>query len=367
MVPERGRRIGRFAPGAPRAGTRDRACGARARLDNLCMRGTLLLVLVVLVLLALAWSCAGRSKSELETALLALPKNAALRALGIERRTARIALGGEEREVELSWIHVPARTGAGGAPMVFVHGTPSTMFNWSALVAGPGAEPPLAGEFEIYLVDVIGHGQSRSSAPPYSFQRCADFVRGFLQTLDLREVTLVGQSYGGEFAWRAALDAPGRVKKLVLLDSSGYRRPADGWLPEEEKLRGWPGAQFGYLFNSRERLRPALQLHFREPIAPDQLEEMYLCCDNADNWRAMTQLCRDENGTREAEIAHIVQPTLLVWGSRDIAYPPSRDARRFAADIRGAQLLVVPDAGHYPHEERVDEVRRALRAFHREN
>ncbi|MBK7643566.1 MAG: alpha/beta hydrolase [Planctomycetes bacterium] len=317
------------------------------------------------VLLALlAGACTGLRKSQVEAGLLALPKNAALAARGIERKRASIVLEGEPHELELSWIHVPARAGAHARPLVFVHGTPSTMFNWSALLFQPGAEPALAGECEIYVLDVLGHGQSRASAPPYSFQRCADFVRGFLETLDLHDVTLVGQSYGGEFAWRAALDAPERVSRLVLIDSSGHQRPAHGWLPEEEQLRHLPGARFGYLLNSRERLRPALQLHFQEPLTHDQLEELYLCCENPDNWLAMTQLCCDENGTREAEIAHIRQPTLLLWGARDIAYPPARDGERFQREIVGSKLLVLPQAGHYPHEERVDEVRRALREFH---
>lgn len=309
-------------------------------------------------------ACAGLDKREVERRLLALQKNAALGALGLERKSARIEIEGEQRDVEFSWVHVPARPGVSAPPLVFVHGTPSTLFNWSGLVTHADATAALAGDCDVYLLEVAGHGQCRTELPRYTFQACADWVRGFLVALDLREVTLVGQSYGGEFAWRAALDAPERVAKLVLIDSSGWRRADDGWLSEEVALREWPGARWGYLFNSRERLGPALQLHFREPIGADQLEEMYTCCDNADNWRAMTELCRDENGVREQDIAKLRQPTLLVWGDRDLAYPAQTVGARFASAIAGSRLVVVPDAGHYPHEERADEVRRALREFH---
>ncbi|TAJ19073.1 MAG: alpha/beta hydrolase, partial [Planctomycetota bacterium] len=231
-------------------------------------------------------------------------------------------------------------------------------------IYGVDGEPSPVGDGEIYLLEVAGHGVARADLRAASFQDCADHVRGFLAALDLTGVTLVGHSYGGEFAWRAALDAPDRVARLVLIDSSGYQRPADAWLPEEHKLREWPGAQYGYLLNSRERLRPALQLHFDAPISADQLEEMYLCCDNAANWRAMTALCRDENGTREHELAALAQPTLLVWGERDVAYPVERVARRFERDIPDARLVVIAGAGHYPHEEHSGAVRRALREFH---
>lgn len=320
--------------------------------------------LVVLVVVAVA-SCAGMKKSEIEARLVGLPKNEGMAALGLERRTARVSLEGREREVEYVWTHAPAEAAKrrSDAPIVFVHGTPACLFNWSMLCFDGAAPSELVGAVDLYAFDVVGHGVGAKSAPPYTFQACADSVRGFLELLDLRNVTLVGQSYGGEFAWRAALDAPDRVTKLVLMDSSGYARADGEWLPEEEKLRNWPGAGFGYLLSSRDRIRPALQHHFAAPIRDDQLEEMFLVCENADNWKAMTQLCRDENGTREREIAKIAQPTLLLWGERDVAYTVEKVAKRFERDIAGAKLVLAP-AGHYPHEEAVEFVRRELLAFH---
>lgn len=320
---------------------------------------------VGLAALAAVTSCAGMKKSEIETRLVGLPKNAGMAALGLQRRTVNVKLEGREREVEYVWTHAPAAPGRklSDAPIVFVHGTPACLFNWS-LLCFDGAQPSeLVGAVDIYAFDVVGHGVGTKSAPPYTFQACADSVRGFLELHDLRNVTLVGQSYGGEFAWRAALDAPERVSKLVLMDSSGYKRADGEWLPEEEKLRNWPGAGFGYLLSSRDRIRPALQLHFASPIRDDQLEEMFLMCENADNWKAMTQLCRDENGTREGEIKSIRQPTLLLWGEKDIAYTVEKVAKRFQRDIPQSRLVLAP-AGHYPHEEAVPFVRRELLNFH---
>lgn len=307
-------------------------------------------------------------KSEIEARLLALEKNDGLRRAGLQRRRATVELDGVSRDVEYVWAHLPASSNAPAKapPIVLVHGTPASLFNWS-LLCFDGAQPSsLLGACDVYAFDVVGHGVADAKAPRYGFQTCADSVRGFLEMLDLRDVTLVGQSYGGEFAWRAALDAPDRVRKLVLMNSSGYERGDGEWLPEEEKLRNWPGASYGYLLSSRERIRPALQLHFGEPIRDDQLEEMFLLCENAENWKAMTQLCRDENGTREEQIASISQPTLLLWGERDIAYRIDTVAARFAKDIPNAKLVRAP-AGHYPHEEAVDFVRRELLAFHLED
>jgi|GEM_PF-383116 len=321
---------------------------------------------VVFLAGALSTGCVSMKKQEIETRLTALPKNTIVRENGLQRRTTTVKLENEPWEVEYTWTHWTARdkTRAARGSIVLVHGTPASLFNWSAMLASPAGRAMLETT-DVYALDVIGHGVSKTKAPRYTFQICADSVRGFLEMLDLRDVTIVGQSYGGEFAWRVALDAPDRVTKLVLIDSSGYRRGDGEWLPEEEKLRNWPGAGFGYLLNSRDRLRPVLQLHFAVPITDDQLEEMFTCCENADNWRAMTQLCRDENGTREHEIAQIRQSTLLVWGANDIAYTVEKCGRRFARDIAGSSLVVVPAAGHYPHEEQANAVAQHVLDFHR--
>ncbi len=351
---------------APRGSNEDRVENAQKKRAVRTATGTAGILIIAAA--GLTASCVGMKKTEIESRLMATPKNALVREAGLQRRTTTVKLEHEPWEVEYTWTYFPARGGAGAArgPIVLVHGTPSTLFNWSTLLSSDvGRE--LTASSDVYALDVIGHGVSKTKGPRYTFQICADSVRGFLELLDLRDVTIVGQSYGGEFAWRVALDAPERVTKLVLIDSSGYRRGDGEWLPEEEKLRNWPGAQFGYLLNSRERLRPALQLHFGVPITDEQLDEMYLCCENADNWRSMTQLCRDENGTREKEIVNIRQPTLLVWGANDIAYTVEKCARRFERDIAGSKLVVVASAGHYPHEEQPNAVARALLEFHRQS
>ena len=109
-------------------------------------------------------------------------------------------------------------------------------------------------------------------------------------------------------------------------------------------------ASIGWLLNARDRVESALAPHFRE-LPPDVVEEFFLVCENKQNWKAMIDLVRDENGTRQGDIASIEAPTLLIWGEEDLAYPPDHYAARFDADLPNSELLIVPDAGHYPYEE----------------
>lgn len=321
---------------------------------------TIASLLLALAAVPLAtWGCASMKKATIEERLLALAKNEPVRTAGLRTRRAEARIAGERVDAEFRWHQAGER----GPVVVLVHGTPSSLVTWTELVhGGPGFEG-LAASCRVYALEVVGHGTTRTELGSYSFQACADWVSAFLDALDLADVTLVGQSYGGEFAWRAALDRPQRVSRLVLMSSSGFARRDDEWLPEEFQMRERSLAKIGWLLNSRDRVATAVQPHFAEPVPPDRLDEYFLVLENSDNWHAMIDLARDENGARSAELARLAQPTLLVWGERDVAYRPERFARLFADTIPGARLELVAGSGHYPHEERTARVVELIRGF----
>ncbi|MBL8863651.1 MAG: alpha/beta hydrolase [Planctomycetes bacterium] len=329
------------------------------------MRRILITLFVLAALgcgLCVVGGCSSMKKSEVESRLLALAKNQPIREAGLRVKSGEAVIGGVRLPVEYRW-HA---AGTSGPVVVLVHGTPSSLVSWTEVVHGGPGYAGLAQSCRVLALDVVGHGTTRTELDAYSFQKCADWVAGFLDLLELTDVTLVGQSYGGEFAWRAALDRPERVSRVVLMSSSGFPRRDDEWLPEEVKMRELSLAKFGWLLNSRERLRPALDLHFAQPSPDERIEEYFLVCENSDNWRAMIDLARDENGARSGDLARLTQPCLLLWGERDVAYRPERFGQLFADTIPRARWSPVPGAGHYPHEEQPALVARAIAQFAQE-
>jgi pimeloyl-ACP methyl ester carboxylesterase len=314
-------------------------------------------------------SCGSLDKQTLEDRLLARPKNKPLGELGLRRTVLRLPEAGaphaDNGGEPLALVHLfaPAREpDPARLPLVLVHGTPSTLFCWSELVAGGADFEGLAARRDVHLIEVLGHGLAPTEPSPHSFERCARYVGAALRALDLERVHLVGHSYGGEFCWRAALNDPDRIASLTLMSSSGFtRRPGD-WLPEEEAMRESALAKLGWRLNSRERIAKALRPHYRA-IPPDRVEEMYLVASNAGNWKAMVDLARDENGTREDELRSLGVPTLVLWGADDVAYPLDVYGRRFASTIPVAELAVVDGTGHYAHEERPAAVLAELERF----
>ncbi|QDU83288.1 Dihydrolipoyllysine-residue acetyltransferase component of acetoin cleaving system [Planctomycetes bacterium Pla163] len=313
--------------------------------------------------------CASMPKSEIRAQLLALEKNRAVADIGLESLTMRADLDGEgAREYELVYLHVPVDPGYSGpsrAPIVLVHGTPDTLFAWSPLIFGEDGGPGLAGPRDVYAIEVIGHGIAPGSGRGTTFERCARFVNAAVDALGIEPAHIVGNSYGGEFAWRAALNAPGDFASLTIIDSSGYERRPEEFLPEEVEMRENGLAGIGYLINSRERIRTALEPHY--DVVPDgRVDEVFLVAENRDNWLAMVDLVRDEEGWRQDEIANITTPTLVVWGENDIAYDLDRFGRRFAEDLPYSKLVVFPDTGHYPHESRRREFLATIEDYYRQ-
>ena len=306
--------------------------------------------------LTLASGCGSLPKDELEARLLELPKNRPLAELGLRRGS----FGGGGEFVYASATATDREEAA--LPVVLVHATPSTLFSWSELIAGNDEFAGLAAQRDVYALEVVGHGVAPEVGGEHTFERCANYVADAVRALGLERVHLVGHSYGGEFCWRAALNAPELFASLTLMSSSGWERRDGDWLPEEEVMRNNPLAKLGWRLNSVERIETALEPHYRE-IPPDRAEEVFLVCSNADNWKAMVDLARDENGEREGELEAIAVPTLVLWGADDVAYPLEVYGQRFDAAIPESELVVLETTGHYAHEERPAAVSAELERF----
>ena len=107
-----------------------------------------------------------------------------------------------------------------GEPLVLVHGNPTWSFYWRELVAG------LRGHYRVLVPDHIGCGLSdKPDDRSYSYrlaQRVADLGQ-WIEQLDLRQITLVGHDWGGGIGMGAAVTAPERFARFVLMNTAAFR------------------------------------------------------------------------------------------------------------------------------------------------
>ncbi|USQ79912.1 alpha/beta hydrolase [Ornithinimicrobium faecis] len=245
---------------------------------------------------------------------------------------------------EFHWHGKVVRWGRSGSglPVVFCHGTPWSSRVWQAVAAS------LVPEFTVYLWDMPGYGQS-SKHPDHrvSLDVQGELFADLMEHWDLDAPHVVTHDIGGAVALRAHLlhDAPFRsllLADVVALAPWGspfftlVREHADvfGALPQQIHL----GALRAYLAGATHRgLTDEQESWLTEPWADEVGQAAF--------YRQIAQA--DQTHTDEIETLYprLDLPVLIAWGTEDVWIPVDR-AHRLQALIPGADLRLVPEAGH---------------------
>lgn len=107
------------------------------------------------------------------------------------------------------------RLGAAGSPVVMLHGLlVGSLATWYFTAA-----PALARRHSVLLYDLRGHGRSERATTGYDVATLAADLGALCDGFSTEPLTLVGHSYGALVALRYALDRPGRVARLVLVEA----------------------------------------------------------------------------------------------------------------------------------------------------
>ena len=98
-----------------------------------------------------------------------------------------------------------------GAPLVILHGLFGTLENWGAQIK------QLSEHFDVIAVDLRNHGRSPHDSR-MDYTAMADDVIELMNRLGLEKVNLMGHSMGGKAAMQLAMDHPGKVERLIVVD-----------------------------------------------------------------------------------------------------------------------------------------------------
>lgn len=244
---------------------------------------------------------------------------------------------------------------------MLLHGWPETGDCWRQVA------PILAAEgWRVVCPDLKGFGRSSAPGSGYDTRTLADEMSRLIRNLHVRQAVLVGHDWGGAVALATALRHPGRVRALVL-SNSPYRRL--------NPLRAWhvPLFNLPILAGVAARMGPEILVRLaiarsavvREGFTEEVIQaygEGLAASDGAwlNYYRTIPR--RAALGTVGRLARRLVPlagdgghppplrvPARLVWGELDPVLPPS--VAESAAPDLGAEIVLVPDVGHFPHEE----------------
>jgi pimeloyl-ACP methyl ester carboxylesterase len=247
-------------------------------------------------------------------------------------------------------VHYQEEGHASLPPLVLLHGFGDSYATWD------GWARELGSQFRIIRLDFPGHGLTRA---PCSYvlrgDALAEFVDAFAARLDLPPFAVAGSGMGGSVAWQLALRHPDRISTLVLVDAAGF--------PNEQSPATLP---FDYRI-ARFRLGRALLRNIdNESLIADLLKtEVYdksvITPALVDRWSELQRapghrtilMSADPTTLNSASapvLLYLQAPTLVITGDSDVVVEPA-SARKLAAAIPGAKLIVYPHVGHLPQIE----------------
>lgn len=252
-------------------------------------------------------------------------------------------------------------TAGTGPPLVLLH-TVRTQLDYFQRVV-----PALWDEFTVYGLDLPGMGWSDIAAGArYGEPELRGAVVEFVETLDLRDVTLAGESMGGALALLASIELTDRVRSVVAFNPYDYPSGLErgNWFARligtGIRLPG-SGPVFARLEN-RLILEGVLAGGFadRHALPKDFLTELRRSGRRRGYPPVNRAIVRSLNGFVDARSRYtqVQAPVTLVYSEHDWSRPPERD---HVARQLGVNALTIPGTGHFSALERPAEMIRVIR------
>jgi pimeloyl-ACP methyl ester carboxylesterase len=272
----------------------------------------------------------------------------------------------DSRFVEINGINVHYKTYGQGEPtFILLHGFGASLFSWREVTE------PLSKFGTVVAYDRPAFGLTErpmkwEGESPYGPQAQVDLVIGLMDKLNIKKAILVGNSAGGTVSMQVALQHPERVQALILVDAAVY---AGGGAPFWVRpILNTP--QMNHLGPLVARQLQAQGVEFiktawHDPskITPD-IFDGYQKPLQIENWdKALWQLtvASKESGI-VARLDEITMPTLVITGDDD-RIVPTEQSLRLADELPNAELKVIAQSGHLPHEEKPIEFMQAVTEF----
>lgn len=245
-----------------------------------------------------------------------------------------------------------------GSPLVLAYGIGGNAGLWDVNVPG------LSARHRLILWEPRGHGRSDSPEDParYSFQRWVLDLKAVLDHLGIRRAHVGGLSLGGGIATRFTLHFPGRVRSLVVTNSSsaaGLPLPVDALVMRtrsiEVTLTGGMDAMAEFAMAANPNVTARLAL---DPSAKDELYAYYRALTPIGYANSLRALLAMDYIT--GELPRIRVPVLLVGGDRDPSLGPMKVMHR---KIKGSRMTVLSPASHFANRDQPEAWNRVVLQF----
>ena len=251
-------------------------------------------------------------------------------------------------QIEVDGVKIDWRVKGDGQPLLFLQGIES----W---IRDETFSDALAERFKVYLPQNPGFGHSELPDDFYNVGDVASFYLTLLDELDLRDVVLVGTSFGGWIAAEMASRSCERLSAVVLANPFGIRISEDPLTRDILDIYAMSQAEVADSFyhDPEANRRDVTKLPDHTLIAIARSRET-MCLFS---WEPYMH-----NPSLKRWLRRISVPTLVLWGESDKLMSADY-GRAYAGFIPNSTFRTIEESGHYPHVEKPETFVREVTAF----
>ncbi|MFF4166259.1 alpha/beta fold hydrolase [Streptomyces sp. NPDC001741] len=244
---------------------------------------------------------------------------------------------------------------AAGVPVLLIHGHPFDRTMWA-----PQADALTGAGYRVVTPDLRGYGRSGVTPGKVFLADFADDLAALLDHLGIERAVVGGVSMGGQIAMELQLRHPGRVRALVLSDTSARAETDEGkafrnQVADELLAEGMDG----YATGAIHKMLAAYNVEAMPDVAARVLAMMRATDPRG---AAAALRGRAERPDYRDTLAGVRVPVWIVVGADD-AYTPVADAEAMLRLVPAASLTVIEKAGHLPGVEQPELFNAALLDF----
>lgn len=215
---------------------------------------------------------------------------------------------------------------AGSQCLLFLHGWRSNKEVWGSVVH----QVVKSSSYQVYTLDLPGFGASQIPKQVWGVGDYAEIVKGFIEKLDLKNITIVGHSFGGRVGIKLAAKYPVLISKLVLVDSAGFAMDSS-----RKNLIG----------TAAKIVKPFFKLKFMQGLRAKIYKTI-----GAEDYLATPELQQTFVKVTQEDLSEdmkkIICPTLIITGENDMD-TPVEFGQRMNFLILNSKFSILKNAGHF--------------------
>jgi len=253
-----------------------------------------------------------------------------------------------------------------GETIVCLHGEPSWSFLYRKMIT------PMSKRHRVIAMDFVGFGRSDKFAEreTYTFNMHLDTLMGFIKAMDLEQITVVVQDWGGLIGLAAVAHMPEHFARLVIMNTflpTGKSKPSEAFLAWRGYVENHPDLQIGRSILGGmahpENITKEVVAAYEAPF-PDVTYKA-----GAAMWPLLVPISPDDPSSAEMQHAREVlskwdKPALVMFSDRD---PITGGGDKFFHSLiptaKDQPEIVIKDAGHFLQEEKGEEISQHILDF----